>query len=146
MKLFFDTNIFLRFFITESPRFNQECIQLIDFVKRGVIAPYTSNVVLLEFQCVLLKTYKQPKQTIIRDINSILDLRNLHLIENTDFKKAIKYYQNHNVKFGDCLIATQIPPNCHLCTYDEDFRKISSLSIITPAQAIKKLQITKSSM
>ena len=141
MKLFLDTNVFLRFFVTESSYFNQECVQLIGFIKNGLIIPYTSNIVLLEFHYVLLKTYKQPKRIIIRDINSILNLRNLYLIENADFKKAMKYYRNHNIKFGDCLIASQIPQNCLLCTYDKDFAKIPGLNIVTPSQVINKFKI-----
>ncbi len=133
-KLFLDTNIFLRFIVIENQETYNETKSLFSILKEGKLRPYTSNTVISELIYILVKLYKQPKLEVIRKIQILLKMRNLTLLEKTATKSALDLYRDINIKFGDCLIATQIPKGVTLCTYDEDFKKIPGLVIKTPSK------------
>ncbi len=135
MRVFLDTNVFLRFFLAEEDK-HQECVELLTRVEEGLLAPYTSNIVLGEIIYTLLKYYKQTKQQTIEKIDGILKIRNLTVIEKTDTGKSLEIFKKLNIKFGDCLIATQIPKNITLVSYDEDFKKIKNLLLATPDKLV----------
>lgn len=139
MKLFLDTNILVRYFLSKPSLHHEQCVELIKHIQSTHIHPYISNIVVLELQYVLLKTYDQPKSTVTDYLAKTLHLRNLTLIEHTNTLLALKYYRTHNIKFGDCLIATQVPKGVALCTYDTDFTKIPSISVTTPAEILKSI-------
>ena len=135
-KLFLDTNIFLRFIVLENQKSHNETKAIFLLFKDGVFRPYTSNIVISELIYVLTKIYKQSKNDAIKKISTILRMRNLTLIEKTKTKASLELYKNLNIKLGDCMIATQIPKGTILCTYDEDFKKISNLIVKTPGEII----------
>lgn len=131
-KVFVETSIFLRFLTKDDPRKFNECVSFFEFVNSGGVKPYISNVVIQEILFVLTRIYKFSKSRVLQDLDKILKLRNLTLIEVTDTKKALSLYKKHNIKYGDCLIALQIPPDVLLITYDSDFSKIKGLKVATP--------------
>lgn len=139
MKVFLDTNIFLRFYLRDVPEQFEECQILFQVIQQGLITPYTSSVVLLEINYVMRQTYKVPKQLVLNQIVKLKKLRNLTLIEKTDSQSAIRIYEKLNIKLGDCLIATQLPTNTTLVTYDDEFKKIPGLTIAFPGEVVKKL-------
>lgn len=65
-------------------------------------------------------------------------MRQLTLIETTNTKTALGLLKKYRIKYGDCLIATQVPPKAILVTYDEDFAKIPGLKSQKPDEIIKK--------
>jgi len=133
-KIFLDTNVWLRFLVGDQKKQYEECKKLISLNEEGKFKVYTSTIVLLEIIYTLASFYKVKKREIISDIKAILASRNLTLIEKTDFKKALSFYQKHNIKLADCLIASQLPKNVVLCTYDCDFKKIKSVVNLTPKE------------
>jgi len=48
MKVFIDTNIWLRFFLNDVPAQSQDCIKLFQKIEQGDYRPYTSAIVCLE--------------------------------------------------------------------------------------------------
>lgn len=104
----------------------------------GKIVPYTSNIVLLEIVFILTRQYKFPKNDVRKDLEKLINLRNLTLIETADTKDAVRLFGNTNIKFSDCYISTQIPTGVTLVTYDKDFKKISSISAKTPAEVLAR--------
>lgn len=140
-KIFLDTNVWLRFLIGDQKRQYEACKKLIALNEEGKLKVYTSTVVLLEIIYTLLSFYRVKKKTIIADVKAILASRNLTLIQKTDFQKALVLYQKHNIKLADCLIASQLPKNVVLCTYDRDFKKIKKIVSLTPKEIIKKLNL-----
>ncbi len=135
-KIFFDTNIFLRFLIADVKEQHEECVSLIDAVQLGKWHPYTSGFVFVELNYVLTKIYKCKKAEVLKTIAKLLQMRNLTLIEKVNTSKALKLYKKYNIKLGDCFIATQIPSGASIVTYDLDFKKIKSLTTVTPADLI----------
>lgn len=136
-KIFLDTSIFIRYLTQDSQEKYTVCSLLIDQIQTGTIKPYISNIVILETFFVLNRTYRFPRETILAMIDDMLALRNLTLIEVTKTKPALKLYQQHKIKFPDCLIVTQIPGGVTLVSYDHEFSKITSLSLATPDAIIK---------
>lgn len=132
MKVFLDTNVFLRFYVKEDAVTHQECIDLLNLCNQGSHRPYTSNIVISEVIYVLSRLYKFPKSEVLAAVEDLLNLRNLTLIEKTDTLKAIELYKKYNLKIGDCLIATQVPESVIFCSYDADFHKLSGLHLLGP--------------
>lgn len=110
----------------------KDCLRLLEIIEKGKIRPYTSNIIILEIIFVLIRIYKFPKKKVLDGIKKILNLRNFTLIETTNAKEAIKIFKSHNVKFPDCLIATQIPEGAKMVTYDQDFQKINGIFTAEP--------------
>ena len=140
MKLFFDSNIFLRYLVPENPKSYENCTKLIELAESGEITPYISNVVVQEIIYILQKMYKFNKKRIFNWLAQLIHLRNLVIIEKTNTRSAINRFKTLNIKFGDCLIATQIPKGVTLCTYDTEFQKIPGLLTATPETILKQFQ------
>ncbi|HBL52033.1 MAG TPA: hypothetical protein DDZ05_02335, partial [Candidatus Blackburnbacteria bacterium] len=84
------------------------------------------------------RLYKFPKLGVIADLQKILQLRNVVLIEKTDTEKALLLFKRHAIKYGDCLISTQVPKSVVLISYDSDFGKIKGLKVSTLSDVISK--------
>lgn len=134
MRLFLDSNIFLRLLVPEDQKQTSECKELFNRIRAGAITPLTSDIVIAEVNYVLTKLYKIEKSKVVEWQKDLLKLTNLNLIQTTDVQKAINLYEKLNIKFGDCLIATQVPQGAPLCTYDSDFKKIKGLTSVLPTQ------------
>jgi len=132
-KVFIDTSVFIRFLTQDNQQKFEQCAKFFELIEQGKLRPYTSNIVILEIQFVLTRLYSFPKDKVLSDINKLLSLRNLILVERTDSHKALTIYKKYNVKYPDCLIVTQIPAGSKLVSYDNDFVKISTLALSTPA-------------
>lgn len=134
MKIFIDTNIFIRFFTHDLEEKIEECEKLFEFIRDGKIKPYISNIVVLELIFVLTRQYKFKEEIVLKAVDNLLKLRNIRIIELTKTKKALALFKKLNIKYTDCLIATQIPKGTVLVTYDKEFSKIPVLKSITPAE------------
>lgn len=138
IKIFLDSNIWLRFFLKDNDQF-ESTQKLISAIEEGRFKPYTSAVVLLEVTYVLKSVYKLGAEKIKEILDSICDLRNLTIMEKTDSKKALKYIEKLNIKFSDCLIASQIKKGVILATFDRELSKIKEFNCQTPSQILSSL-------
>lgn len=136
MRIFLDTNIFIRFFTHDDEKMFDECKRLFTHIDQGKVIPYTSNIVLIEIVFILSRLYKFSKKEVEKGLEKVVTLRNLTLIESTDTKEALKLFESANIKLSDCYIATQVPKGVTLVTYDSDFRKISSIKSAGPKDVI----------
>lgn len=137
MKIFIDTSIFIRLLVKDNEKKLEECINLFSLVEEGKLIPYISSTVVSEIIFVLTKIYKIPKASVISDLQNIFRFRNMTIIEKTNSIKAILLFKEHSIKYGDCLISTQVPKGVTLVTYDTDFSKIPSIKSITPDKISK---------
>lgn len=135
-KVFVETSVLMRFLTADDAQKFQDCLALFEKIEQGQIRPYTSNMVVLEALFLLTKLYKFPKTKVLIDLHKVLDLRNLTLIEKTDTKAALNLFEKFNIKYADCMIATQVPKAIILLTYDEDFKKLTGFKIFTPAAVV----------
>ncbi len=134
-RVFIDTSIFIRFLTQDDQVRYRDCLEFFKLVENGVIRPYTSNIVILEIIYVLVSLYKFPKVQVLKAIEAILKLRNL-VIYKTDTIKAIEVFQKFKIKYGDCLIASQIL-NLILISYDTEFTKIDWIKVVEPIDLVK---------
>lgn len=138
MKVFWDTNIWLRLFIdTGSPQ-NLSAKKLISQAEQGIYMSYTSAIVLLEVQHVLRTFYKMTESNIHEYIEAILAINSLTVIDQTDFKSAWKLHKKSGNKLSDCLILTQIPKGVILCTFDAKLVKQYKVNSVLPHQLLKE--------
>ena len=134
-KVFLETSIFIRYFTADDKKKFKDCVHLLELIEKGAkVRPYTSNIVLLEILFVLTRVYKFSKKEVLEAVLKILNLRNLTLIEKTNTREAIETFRRLNIKFPDCLIATQVPRSSKIVTYDEDFSKIKNLPVSLPEE------------
>lgn len=143
MKVFLDSNIFLRYLVPENPSSHNECTAIIGAVENGQLVPYISNIVIQEILYSLIRIYKFDKKTVLSWLSDLMNLRNLVLIEKTNTPKSVALYKKYSMKFGDCLIAVQIPKGTILCTYDTDFAKLPHLTSGTPHHVLASLKGVK---
>lgn len=134
MKIFIDTNIFVRLLTHDVPQKVKECERLFEFIQNGSIKPYISNVVIMELVYILTKQYRFNKAVVTKALEKIFKLRNITIIESTKTQEALVLFKKYSIKYGDCLIATQVPKGVGLLSYDTDFPKILAIKSITPAE------------
>ncbi|OGD62742.1 hypothetical protein A2160_04730 [Candidatus Beckwithbacteria bacterium RBG_13_42_9] len=139
MKVFIDTNIWLRYVLGKDSAQYKQSQELIEKIESGRLKPYTSAIVLLEVYFVLTNLYKIKRPLVQQFIESLLKTRNLTLIEKTSFTKAWNLHQKTQIKLADCLIASQLPPKTQLCTFDKDFKRLTEVKSFTPLEILKKL-------
>lgn len=135
IKIFLDSNIWIRYFLQDNSQF-EEVDKLIIAIEEGKFSSYISAIVLLEICFVLQRYYKYPKNNLEPYLQAVLKLRNLTIIEKTNTSKALSYFHEHNTKFSDCLIASQIPKDMILVTFDKEFDKVKDISSKTPIELL----------
>lgn len=124
MKLFLDTNVLLRFYLRDVKKQYRETVEIINQIESGEHRAYTSAIVLLEMVYALQKLYDVPRRDVVKILESVCRLRGLTIIEETDSKAALGLYQKHNVKYADCLIASQVNSDTTIVTFDQEFTRL----------------------
>lgn len=134
MKIFIDTNLWARFFIQDIQDQYEATKNLLALVEEGRFKIYTSTVVLLELQYVLQKLYKLSFKEMIEVFKAIKRIRGITIIERTNFDLALQFYKKYKIKFTDCLIASQLPQNTVLISFDEELSKIKDIDVNKPQE------------
>src|SRR3989338_5070787 len=131
-KLFLDTNIFLRFFLRDNEDQYQDVHKLFKKIEEGNFKPYTSSIVFLELNYVVRSIYKLSIDEVLDYTDAVRKMRGMTVIEKTYTDKAISLYKKYKIKLGDCFIASQLPKEAILLSYDADFRKVKEIQSQTP--------------
>lgn len=141
IKIFLDSNIWLRFFLKDDQEQYEIVSTLYSLIEEGNFRPYTSTIVLLEINYILAKIYHQQINKIIRYITKIMEIRNITVLESTNLLKAIEIYRKYRIKLADCLIADQIKRDMILITFDQEFHKIAEINVMSPKRLLEKLAL-----
>jgi len=128
-KVLIDSNVWLRFYLEDNEEQFVLAKKLIENVEDNKIYPYISSVIFMEIVYVLEKIYHFTKDDIREVIESILLVRNIVIIKDTDFIKAWKWCNECGVKLADCLIATSIKEKVKLATFDTEFKKLKEVQL-----------------
>lgn len=136
MKIFLDTNFWVRFYLEDTQEQLAVCRDLISQVEEGSFQTYTSSIVFLELSYVFKSVYKLPFSKIVEILESIFTLRGIIIIDKTDINKALRFYKKYKIKFTDCLIASQLPKNTILVSFDEELVKIKEAIVKKPQEII----------
>lgn len=138
-KLFLDTNIFLRFFLKDNENQYQDVCRLFSKIEEGAFKPYTSSIVFLELNYVIRSIYKLSINEVLDYINAVKKMRGMTVIDKTDTDNAVSLYKKYKIKLGDCFIATQLPKEGILLSYDADSKKVKEIQSQTPDEMLREL-------
>lgn len=128
MRYFLDTNIFIRFLVSEkeNKRLFEECHKFLINVRNGQIKTITTSFVFAELVWVCSKFYNFPKIKIAQALKALSSIGIRFVDDYCNINQAIYLFENYNVKFTDCLIASCIndKKDVILISYDKDFDKL----------------------
>lgn len=135
-----DANVFLRTLVKEEEEDFQDCVELLEKVKKAEIKAVTAGVVLAEVGWVLKSYYMLNRVDVAKKLAGISRLAGLKIIDDYDWVEAIGMYQKFNVKLLDAVLATMpevAAEKWAIVSYDEDFRKLP-VKWLTPHLLTKK--------
>jgi len=135
-KIFIDTNLWVRFFIEDNQEQFYQSKALLTQVEEGDFRAYTSTIVLLELQFVLQKLYHLSFEKTVEIFEIIRKVRNITIIEKTNLDLALQFLKLYKIKFPDCLIASQLPKNTVLVSFDQELSKIKEITVKDPGQIL----------
>lgn len=135
MKIFLDTNLLLRYYLKDNPEQFESVANLLLQIEEGQFKVYTSSIIFLEVSYVLKSVYKLSLPEIIDILDSIFTIRGITVLEKTNTKLALQFYKKYKIKFTDCLIASQMPKNTILVSFDEELSKIKEITLKKPPLA-----------
>ena len=128
MKYFIDTNIFLRLLIKEDEKTYSQCYKLLSAIKTNQIKAVTSSITLAEIVWTLLSYYKFPKRKVVQVVKSILNLKELKIIDAYNPLVSLELFDKYTVKYIDTLIASVkeiADKKWIVVSYDRDFDKLA---------------------
>jgi predicted nucleic-acid-binding protein len=134
-KAFIDTSVILRLLIKDDSAKARSCEKLLrEGEQRGLIL-YLLPVAIMETVWVLEKLYKFQRKTIREIIEAILNTPELKIEMETVFRKAIRSYEEKNIKFADAMMGYWgLEKDLSVIfTYDEkDYKRIEGLEVRKP--------------
>ncbi|MBI5749357.1 MAG: PIN domain-containing protein [Nitrospinae bacterium] len=134
-KAFIDTNILIRILVKDDDIKRKSCEKLLEKAKRKEVILYILPVAIIEIVWVLEKYYKLDKKVIRELVEAILNTPELKCEMEDVFKKAIKSYEEKNIKFADAVMGYWGLERgfSTVYTYDEkDFKRIEGLEVKKP--------------
>jgi|688.fasta_scaffold171899_2 predicted nucleic-acid-binding protein len=128
---FADTNLFIRYFTNDDLTKAKAVFDLLQRVKKKEVELWISEVVVVEMVQILSskKLYNLPREDVKKRIQAILLLENIKIEHKKVYLQALELYTQHNIDFGDCIIAIKVqkPEFEGLYSYDRDFDKIDGV-------------------
>lgn len=122
-----DSNIFLRAFVRDDEKTWKSCVEVLNGVGERRIKAYIPTVIFAEVQFVLGSFYGFEKRQILTAVKSIAAIPNLRFHDDCSPPLAIELFENYNVKFIDCLLASSKlvqEGKSAILSYDRDFDKL----------------------
>lgn len=120
-----DTNVLLDYRLKRNPGFNK-VRPLFEDCLEGRIQIFIPSIVFPELEWVLRSFYKQPKELIVKFLESLLALEGVLTESKSAIQNALNIFSQSNLKFTDSIILTQVEnfkPDEFL-TFDESLKKI----------------------
>lgn len=134
-KTFVDTSVILRYFLKDDEAKTQACEVLFREAKHQGIALYILPVAILETVWVLERVYQHDKKTIRDVVEAILNTPEFRVEMADVFLKAVKTYEEKNIKFAGAVMGYWGLERGFsiVYSYDEkDFKRIVELEIRKP--------------
>jgi len=132
---FVDTSVILRLLVKDDDLKMKAAEKLLRNAGKDGITLHLTPVTILEIVWVLEKVYKLKRKEIRELAEAIMNTPQLKVEQEETFRKALRVYEENNVKFADAVmgywglergIAT-------VFTYDEkDFKRIEGLTVKKP--------------
>ena len=130
-----DTNVLLRLLIKDDDIKKKACERLLEKAKLKEIHLYILPIVVMEIVWVLEKYYKLDRKTVRELAEAVMNTPELHIEMEDVFRKALRLYEEKNVKFADAVIGYWgLEKDLSIVyTYDErDFKNIKDIEVRKP--------------
>ena len=128
-KYFVDTNIFVRYYLKDDEKLSRASKKIIDGCVAGKYTLVICSTTFLEITWVLRSFYKQPKGKITDFIETILEMRNLTVVDRQLTDTTLSIYKSVNVDITDsyyCALMEQENID-EIFTFDHVFEKIPGI-------------------
>lgn len=133
MKLFVDTNIFLRYLLADHKTQSPAAKRLFTEAKKGKLSLVTHPLVVSEIFFMLYSYYKFTKDEIIEKLKTVLLFDGLEILEKNIVFQAIAFYEKNNIDFVDAYgAAFALENKIDVCSFDRDLDKIKEVKRINP--------------
>ena len=133
MKLFVDTNVFLRYLLADHKTQSPAAKRLFIEAKKGKLILVTHPLVISEIFFMLYSYYKFTKEEIVEKLMMVLLFGGLEILEKNIVFQAIAFYEKNNVDFVDAYAAAFALENkIDVCSFDRDFDKIKEVKRFNP--------------
>ena len=132
--IFIDTNIFIRYFVSDDSYKSKKVEELFQKIVKGEIECFTNQMVFAEIVWVLDKFYNMDRQLICDNIEFVVNTPNIKVKEKNILLKATDIYRNSNIDFIDAYNYSYILTNDadSIFSYDSHFDKLESIRRVEP--------------
>lgn len=129
MKIYVDTNIFLRFLLADNPKQSPSTKRLFKQAEENKLKLITHSIIIAEIIWTLDSFYKQPKKEIVKKLKKILSLKALEVIDREALISALSLYEDKNMDFIDAFSAAWMKKQIisQIYSFDRDFDKIEGI-------------------
>lgn len=144
-RVLVDSNIFLRVFVRDDVQKWKDSTNVMHAIAQNHLSAYIPSLVPAEVNFVLTSFYRFEKHRIIEATKAIVSISNLKVIDDLSVALATQIYEEHSVKFSDCLLASSEliqSGEAAILSYDRDFDKLG-VRRVEPGELLKKLQRKK---
>lgn len=134
MKVFVDTNIFLRFLLADHPQQSPACKKLFEKAQTGKAKLVTLPIVIAEIAWVLSSFYKEPVKEVARKLRIILLFEGLEVPYRDALLSATQVFESGGIDFIDAYVASWLRTEGldRIYSYDKDFDKVEGIKRIEP--------------
>lgn len=126
MKIFVDTNFFLRFLLKDVDAQHQKAKELFLRGSRREVELFTSLIVIFELYWVLASFYQKKKPKTIEVLREVLKLKFIELPERELLMQALEIYQKTTLDLEDSwnLVYAQINKADQFASFDRNLQKL----------------------
>jgi len=134
-KAFVDTSVILRILIKDDALKARAAVNLLQSAGEKDLVLYLLPVAVLETVWVLEKVYAFPRKAVREVVEAILNTPALRVEKEAVFRKALKAYEEKNIKFADAVMGFWGLDQGYpiVFTYDEkDFKRLAGMDVRKP--------------
>ena len=131
--VFVDTNVFLRFFVSDVATQYEKARVLFEAAEAGKIKLETSELVIAEIVWVLESFYGFARKEVTEVLSTLLSSRNLKIASHARINEAVRLYAVGNMDFIDAYNIAYVRSKGYsrVATFDsKHFKKVDGISIL----------------
>ena len=142
MKIFFDTNFLLRYYLNDVPAQADKARTLIEAAINGELELITDLVVICEMVWVMDSFYELDRKSIVEKINNLYQTPGIKVINGDNLPAALASYLEKNVDFTDAVIGTSAVRNSikYIASFDKKHMKRWKDSGLERIESVKDLK------
>ena len=125
MKIFFDTNFLLRYYLNDVPAQAKKAKSLVEEAVNGNLELITELVVICEMVWVMDSFYELDRRRIVEKISNLYQTPGIKVINGDVLPDALASYLEKNVDFTDAVIGTSAISNNikYIASFDKKHMK-----------------------